>query len=101
MSNAERPQDFAGRTALVTGATRGIGLGIARELVERGANVVVTARKPEELEATVRELDPQGTGRAVSSRGSADDEAHRDPEEHDPERVRREHLQQRRDEDVH
>jgi NAD(P)-dependent dehydrogenase (short-subunit alcohol dehydrogenase family) len=69
-------QDFSGRTALVTGGTRGIGLGIAQELVERGANVVITARKPDELEAAVAQLDPDGTGRAVSARGSADDEAH-------------------------
>jgi len=69
-------QDFAGRTALVTGGTRGIGLGIAQELVDRGANVVVTARKPDELAAAVAQLDPDGTGRALSARGSADDEAH-------------------------
>lgn len=69
-------QDFAGRTALVTGGTRGIGLGIAQELVDRGANVVITARKPDELETAVAQLDPDGTGRAVSARGSADDEAH-------------------------
>ncbi len=69
-------QDFAGRTALVTGGTRGIGLGIAQELVDRGANVVVTARKPDELAAAVAQLDPEGTGRALSARGSADDEAH-------------------------
>ena len=69
-------QDFAGRTALVTGATRGIGLGIAQELVDRGASVVITARKPEELEAAVAQLDPDGTGRAVAARGSADDEGH-------------------------
>jgi NAD(P)-dependent dehydrogenase (short-subunit alcohol dehydrogenase family) len=68
--------DFAGRTALVTGGTRGIGLGIAQELIDRGANVVITARKPDELEAAVAQLDPDGTGRAVAARGSADDEAH-------------------------
>ena len=68
--------DFAGRTALVTGGTRGIGLGIAQELVDRGANVVITARKPDELEAAVAQLDPSGTGRATAVRGSADDEAH-------------------------
>jgi NAD(P)-dependent dehydrogenase (short-subunit alcohol dehydrogenase family) len=68
--------DFAGRTALVTGGTRGIGLGIAQELIDRGGNVVITARKPDELEAAVAQLDPDGTGRAVAARGSADDEAH-------------------------
>ena len=70
--------DFAGRTALVTGGTRGIGLGIAQELVDRGANVVITARKPEELEAAVAQLDPDGTGRAAAVRGSADDEGHQE-----------------------
>nr|MBA2637881.1 SDR family NAD(P)-dependent oxidoreductase [Solirubrobacterales bacterium] len=33
--------DFEGRTALVTGAARGLGLAIARELDERGATVVL------------------------------------------------------------
>lgn len=69
-------QDFAGRTGLITGGTRGIGLGIAAELVARGANVVITARKPDELEAAVATLDPDGTGRALAVRGSADDEEH-------------------------
>lgn len=69
-------QDFDGRTALITGGTRGIGLGIAQELVDRGANVVITARKPDELEAAVAQLDPDKVGRALAVRGSADDEAH-------------------------
>jgi NAD(P)-dependent dehydrogenase (short-subunit alcohol dehydrogenase family) len=66
-------QDFEGRVALVTGGTRGIGFGIAQELVSRGARVVITARKPEELEAAVAEL---GADSAVAARGSADDEQH-------------------------
>jgi NAD(P)-dependent dehydrogenase (short-subunit alcohol dehydrogenase family) len=69
-------QDFAGRAAIVTGATRGIGLGIASELVGRGASVCITARKPDELDRAVAELDPEGTGRAIASRGSADDAEH-------------------------
>jgi NAD(P)-dependent dehydrogenase (short-subunit alcohol dehydrogenase family) len=69
-------QDFSGRTALITGGTRGIGAGIAEELLRRGANVVVTARKPEELDATVARLDADGTGRVLAARGSADDEVH-------------------------
>ncbi len=67
-------QDFDGRVALVTGGTRGIGLGIAQELVSRGARVVVTARKPDELAAAVEQLG--GPDRALAVRGSADDEAH-------------------------
>jgi 3-oxoacyl-[acyl-carrier protein] reductase len=68
--------DFTGRTALVTGATRGIGFGIAQEIVARGGQVCITARKPDELEQAVAALDPDGSGRAVSARGSADDEEH-------------------------
>ena len=65
--------DFAGRVALITGGTRGIGFGIAEELVARGAKVVITARKPDELEAAVAKL---GADNAVAARGSADDEEH-------------------------
>src|SRR3954463_6347040 len=66
-------KDFEGHVALITGGTRGIGLGIAQELVDRGARVVVTARKQEELDKVVAEL---GDDVAAAARGSADDEAH-------------------------
>jgi NAD(P)-dependent dehydrogenase (short-subunit alcohol dehydrogenase family) len=66
-------QDFEGRVALITGATRGIGFGIAEELVARGARVVITARKPDELEQAVASL---GSDVAMAARGSADDEKH-------------------------
>ena len=66
-------KDFEGRVALVTGGTRGIGLGIAQELVDRGARVVVTARKQEELDKVVADL---GEEVAAAARGSADDETH-------------------------
>ena len=66
-------KDFDGKVALVTGGTRGIGLGIAQELVARGGRVVVTARKQEELDAVVAEL---GEDVAVAARGSADDGQH-------------------------
>ncbi|HEX7356043.1 MAG TPA: SDR family oxidoreductase [Mycobacteriales bacterium] len=68
------PQDFAGKVGLVTGGTRGIGLGIAAELVARGARVAITARKPDELETAVKELG--GDEVAVGFRGSADDAEH-------------------------
>jgi NAD(P)-dependent dehydrogenase (short-subunit alcohol dehydrogenase family) len=68
--------DFTGTVALITGATRGIGFGIAHELVARGGSVCVTARKPDELDEAIKALDPDGTGRAVAARGSADDEEH-------------------------
>ena len=44
------------RVAIVTGASRGIGLGIAAELVRQGAKVCVTARGADALAAAVAEL---------------------------------------------
>jgi NAD(P)-dependent dehydrogenase (short-subunit alcohol dehydrogenase family) len=64
-----------GRTALVTGASRGIGLAIARSLVDRGARVVVTARKADALAEAVRELG--GPDVAVAVPGNAADPEHR------------------------
>lgn len=50
-----------GKTALVTGASRGIGEGIARKFAEQGANVAFTyARSAEKAEALVRELSALG-----------------------------------------
>ncbi|MGY1820631.1 SDR family oxidoreductase [Geodermatophilus sp. SYSU D00079] len=63
------------RTALVTGASRGIGLAIARSLVDRGARVVVTARKAEALSEAVRDLG--GPDVAVAVAGNAADPGHR------------------------
>lgn len=64
-----------GRTALVTGASRGIGLAIASELVRRGARVTVTARKPAELTAAVEALG--GEEHALAVPGNAGDPEHR------------------------
>ena len=71
--------DLTGRTALVTGASRGIGHAIAAELLSRGASVTITARKPDELTAAAEELaaGPAGgdAGRVlavVANAGSAE-----------------------------
>ncbi len=48
--------DLTGKTALVTGATGGIGGAIAKALHKQGASVVVTGRKEEALQALVAEL---------------------------------------------
>jgi len=52
--------DLTGRTALVTGGSRGLGLQIAEALGEAGARVVVSARKTSELEAAVALLEERG-----------------------------------------
>ena len=54
---AGRPEyEIAGRTALITGAARGIGAATARRLHERGANVVLVGLEPELLGALADEL---------------------------------------------
>jgi short-subunit dehydrogenase len=52
--------DLAGRTALLTGATGGLGRAIALALAGRGAKVALSARKPEALEALAAELPGAG-----------------------------------------
>jgi 3-oxoacyl-[acyl-carrier protein] reductase len=73
---SDSTSDFSGRSAIVTGATRGIGFGIASEIVSRGGSVCITARKPDELDKAIAALDPESTGRAIAARGSADDAEH-------------------------
>jgi NAD(P)-dependent dehydrogenase (short-subunit alcohol dehydrogenase family) len=67
---------FGGRTAIITGASRGIGLAIAQRLVSEGARVCVTARKPEPLKEAVEALG--GPGHAIGVPGRADDAEHQD-----------------------
>lgn len=52
--------DFTGKTALVTGASTGIGEAIAQALVNCGAKVTITAREREKLMATAQRIDPTG-----------------------------------------
>jgi NAD(P)-dependent dehydrogenase (short-subunit alcohol dehydrogenase family) len=52
--------DLTGKVAVVTGGTRGIGLMIARGLLQAGASVYVSSRKPAAGEAAVAELAAHG-----------------------------------------
>ncbi len=52
--------DLTGKTAVVTGGTRGIGLMIARGLLQAGASVYLSSRKPEAGEAAAAELSAHG-----------------------------------------
>lgn len=56
--------DFSGKTALVTGASRGLGRQIALALAECGANIVVSSRKLDACEAVAEEIRARG-GKAL------------------------------------
>lgn len=83
--SADRRHPIAGRNFWVVGASSGIGAALARELVERGASVAISARRSEELEkvsggdmATIvlDATDPEGVAlaarRATEALGSLD-----------------------------
>lgn len=58
--NSQSSFDLTGRSAIVTGAGRGIGRAIALALAQAGADVLLASRSTEELEAVVREIEPLG-----------------------------------------
>jgi NAD(P)-dependent dehydrogenase (short-subunit alcohol dehydrogenase family) len=57
--------DLTGRTAIITGASRGIGLAIARELAQAGANVVLTSRRQENADAAAAQVGGNALGVAA------------------------------------
>ncbi|MEU1572400.1 SDR family oxidoreductase [Streptomyces collinus] len=65
--------ELSGKVALVTGASRGIGYGVAEALVARGDRVCITGRNEDALKEAVEQLGPD---RAVYVAGKAHDEAH-------------------------
>lgn len=66
--------DLSGKTALVTGGTRGIGLMIARGLLEAGARVYISSRKADGCAAAELELNRYGTVAAIPADLSANEE---------------------------
>jgi NAD(P)-dependent dehydrogenase (short-subunit alcohol dehydrogenase family) len=62
--------ELKGKTAIVTGAGRGIGEGIALVLAREGANVVLTARKMGEIAAVAKKIESQG-GKALPFRADS------------------------------
>lgn len=62
-----KPEILRGQVALVTGGSRGIGRAIAAGLAAAGADVVISARKQEQLDSTATELGPRVTGIAANA----------------------------------
>jgi len=52
--------DLSGKVALVTGSTRGIGLGIATRMAESGAHVIISSENADDCDATVARLSEAG-----------------------------------------
>jgi NAD(P)-dependent dehydrogenase (short-subunit alcohol dehydrogenase family) len=70
--------DLNGRTAIITGASRGIGLAIAQQLADAGANVVLTSRKQESADAAAAQIGgPPGKALGVAAHAVEDDAAKR------------------------
>jgi NAD(P)-dependent dehydrogenase (short-subunit alcohol dehydrogenase family) len=74
--------DLSGKTALVTGGSRGLGLQIAHALGEAGAKVMLSARKSSELEEAVAQLEAAGIdARWIAADCAAESDIHRLAEE--------------------
>ncbi|WP_069813382.1 SDR family NAD(P)-dependent oxidoreductase [Streptomyces sp. TP-A0874] len=57
--------ELAGRVAIVTGGSLGIGKAVTRELVREGATVVITARRLPVLEQAAKDIEAETGGRVV------------------------------------
>jgi NAD(P)-dependent dehydrogenase (short-subunit alcohol dehydrogenase family) len=66
--------DLTGKVAVVTGGTRGIGLMMARGLLQAGAHVYISSRKPEAGDAAVAELSADGVVISVPADLSREEE---------------------------
>jgi 3-oxoacyl-[acyl-carrier protein] reductase len=72
-NRTNRTEGLAGKVALITGGSRGIGAAIARRLAEDGAAVAVTYNaSPENAEVVIREIEAAG-GRALAVRADSAD----------------------------
>ena len=76
-ADLERLFGLGGKTALVTGGTRGIGMMIARGLLQAGAHVVISSRKADACEQAVAVLSEFGDVRAVAADLSRQEECKR------------------------
>ena len=67
------PFDLTGKTAIITGSSRGIGKAIAEAMAARGANVVISSRKAPACEEVADAINSAGGGKAIAVPASASD----------------------------
>ena len=63
--------DLNGKSALITGSSRGIGQAIAEALADHGANVVISSRRQDSCDAAAQAINQRGGGRAIAMQASA------------------------------
>ena len=73
--------DLKGKVAVVTGGSRGIGMMMARGLLQAGASVYISSRKPEAGDAAAAELSQYGTVLSIPADLSREEECQRLAEE--------------------
>lgn len=66
---------LSNRVAIVTGASAGIGLAVAEDLLAHGARVVLNGRRAEKLRDVTDRLNSMGMGRAIGVAGDAADQS--------------------------
>ena len=59
-------KNLQGKTALITGGSKGIGYGIAESMLKEGMNVAITSRSAESAEAAARQLSGVGPGKLIA-----------------------------------
>ena len=69
------PFDLSGKTAIVTGSSRGIGRAIAEALAQRGANVVISSRTQEACEEVAKGINDAPGGSAIAVAANISDKA--------------------------
>jgi NAD(P)-dependent dehydrogenase (short-subunit alcohol dehydrogenase family) len=67
--------DVAGKVALITGSTRGIGRAIAERMAEAGANVTISSRKADACNEVAAEINARRAGKAIAHAASISDRA--------------------------
>ena len=66
---------LAGKIAVVTGGSAGIGLAAARRFAEEGAHVFITGRRQRELDEAAKQIGPAATAIRADAANTADIEA--------------------------